>query len=80
LELAIDELKKSNDCQEVRLLGGNTIPWFPRKLSDIDYFSTQILEAGAELESDHVCIDAFQFLKHFISLDLKIMITVKEEK
>ena len=49
-------MKNSSDCTDVRLLGGKTIPWFPRRLSDIDYFTSETLEAGAELESDHVSI------------------------
>ncbi|EFC50145.1 phenylalanine 4-monooxygenase [Naegleria gruberi] len=53
LDKAITELKQSKYCNEVKLLGGKSIPWFPRKLSDIDYFSSETLEAGAELESDH---------------------------
>jgi hypothetical protein len=30
-----------------------TVPWFPRKISDIDMISQNVLGAGAELESDH---------------------------
>ncbi|KAG2379486.1 hypothetical protein C9374_006603 [Naegleria lovaniensis] len=53
IEQALSELKQTNSVQEVKLLGGKSIPWFPRRLSDIDYFSSQTLEAGADLQSDH---------------------------
>eukprot|EP00941_MAST-03F_sp_MAST-3F-sp1_P005656 g5656.t1 len=29
------------------------VPWFPRKITDLDHFSNQTLDAGAELEADH---------------------------
>ncbi|GAM20678.1 hypothetical protein SAMD00019534_038530 [Acytostelium subglobosum LB1] len=31
----------------------NTIPWFPRKISDLDLFCNKVLEMGSELSSDH---------------------------
>ncbi|XGW07654.1 hypothetical protein V3C99_010648 [Haemonchus contortus] len=31
----------------------DSIPWFPRRISDIDQFANRILSYGAELDSDH---------------------------
>lgn len=30
-----------------------TVPWFPRRIRDLDKFANQILSYGAELDSDH---------------------------
>jgi phenylalanine-4-hydroxylase len=38
---------------QATLLGGDEVPWFPRKLSDLDLLDQRTLGAGAELESDH---------------------------
>ena len=29
------------------------VPWFPRRINDLDRFANQILSYGAELDSDH---------------------------
>ena len=29
------------------------VPWFPRKISDLDEFANHILNCGSELEADH---------------------------
>jgi phenylalanine-4-hydroxylase len=29
------------------------VPWFPRRVRDLDLVANQILDAGAELQSDH---------------------------
>ncbi|XP_076032905.1 phenylalanine hydroxylase isoform X2 [Oratosquilla oratoria] len=31
----------------------DTVPWFPRKINDLDRFANQILSYGSELDSDH---------------------------
>ena len=31
----------------------DTVPWFPRKIKELDRFANQILSYGNELDSDH---------------------------
>ena len=31
----------------------SAVPWFPRKLADLDTFAEKTLEYGGELEADH---------------------------
>lgn len=31
----------------------SAVPWFPRRIRDLDRFANQILSYGAELDSDH---------------------------
>ncbi len=56
------ELEQS--CTNVTVMGSKEVPWFPRKMADIDLISQNVLGAGAELESDHpgfhdqVCVAA----------------------
>jgi len=43
---------------EVRKLSGESsnvseVPWFPRKIADLDSFANKVLECGDELSSDH---------------------------
>ncbi len=45
------ELEQS--CTNVTVMGSKEVPWFPRKMSDIDLISQNVLGAGADLESDH---------------------------
>ncbi|KAI8637172.1 Biopterin-dependent aromatic amino acid hydroxylase-domain-containing protein [Parasitella parasitica] len=44
--------------KDVRVIGsdsttGDSVPWFPRKLTDLDTFADKVLEMGEELSSDH---------------------------
>lgn len=40
-------------CTYMQVMNPKTVPWFPRKISELDSFSGKTLDAGAELESDH---------------------------
>eukprot|EP00817_Percolomonadidae_sp_ATCC50343_P004871 CAMPEP_0117430206 /NCGR_PEP_ID=MMETSP0758-20121206/9736_1 /TAXON_ID=63605 /ORGANISM="Percolomonas cosmopolitus, Strain AE-1 (ATCC 50343)" /LENGTH=374 /DNA_ID=CAMNT_0005217975 /DNA_START=150 /DNA_END=1271 /DNA_ORIENTATION=+ len=46
-------MKRERIAKTVTLLSDNTVPWFPRVIKDIDDFSTEILEYGGALDSDH---------------------------
>jgi phenylalanine-4-hydroxylase len=35
------------------LAGNDTVPWFPRRIADLDRFANQILSYGSELDADH---------------------------
>ncbi|KAI8368019.1 Biopterin-dependent aromatic amino acid hydroxylase-domain-containing protein [Choanephora cucurbitarum] len=51
----IEGLRKHT--KDVRVIGsdstGDSVPWFPRKLTDLDSFAEKVLEMGEELSSDH---------------------------
>lgn len=57
LTKAIDELR--NSCNYFKVITHDlkdnqaAIPWFPRRIRDLDQFANQILSYGAELDSDH---------------------------
>lgn len=52
---AFEELKKVSP-KGVRVLGGTgsgTVPWFPKKIQDLDTLKQEVLAGGQELASDH---------------------------
>jgi len=47
----IRELKEN--CRQVSMLHSKKVPWFPRKIKEVDRLAQDILDAGADLEADH---------------------------
>lgn len=39
--------------RDVQVLSSRRVPWFPRRLRDLDQVAAQVLDAGSELQSDH---------------------------
>lgn len=53
VQAAINDLLEQRAVVNVTLLGGDQVPWFPRKIRDLDLFNQEIMEAGGDLEADH---------------------------
>merc|ERR1712136_253514 len=60
LKLGLEGLKDSKLIQNLTIQtrsknysDGDAVPWFPRKLRDLDRFAHQILTYGSELDPDH---------------------------
>ena len=53
VQRCIDELKSC--CVKTRMfrVAAPVVPWFPRKIEDLDQFNRATLDAGEELQSDH---------------------------
>ncbi|KAJ1740175.1 hypothetical protein LPJ78_001454 [Coemansia sp. RSA 989] len=63
VQKVIEEIKQVGIVRDVRYVSSiealkstassEQVPWFPRKLSDLDTFAEKVLEMGEELSSDH---------------------------
>ncbi|KAJ2005705.1 hypothetical protein GGI04_002142 [Coemansia thaxteri] len=68
VQRVIEEIKKVKVVRDVRYVGNieddvplvgsavfneHAVPWFPRKVTDLDTFAEKVLEMGEELSSDH---------------------------
>lgn len=51
----VDELMQDlkDNCLDVMVLNDKKVPWFPRKIQELDRSVANILDAGTDLESDH---------------------------
>lgn len=47
----IKELKQN--CRDVSILQSKKVPWFPRKIKEVDRLAQDILDAGGSLQADH---------------------------
>ena len=60
ITMLIGDLEKAG-AKSVHIVGGkqhqanvdDVVPWFPRKLADLDTFADKTLEYGSELSADH---------------------------
>ena len=53
VQTCLEELKKCYVKSNIFRVAAPIVPWFPRKLTDLDQFSKATLDAGEELQSDH---------------------------
>lgn len=55
---ALDQIKEISlymqvICRDLPPKSDDAVPWFPRKIKDLDLFANHILSYGSELDSDH---------------------------
>ncbi|KAJ1990975.1 hypothetical protein GGI25_003828 [Coemansia spiralis] len=58
VQKVVEEIKGVEIVRDVRCITSlddekESVPWFPRKISDLDTFAEKVLEMGEELSSDH---------------------------
>ncbi|KAJ0399839.1 hypothetical protein ATCC90586_005381 [Pythium insidiosum] len=51
VDALLDDLRRN--CLDVMILHDKKVPWFPRKIKELDRSVSQVLDAGSDLESDH---------------------------
>ena len=53
VQQCISELKAKHVRGQLLRVAAPIVPWFPRKMADLDQFSRSTLDAGDDLQSDH---------------------------
>ncbi|TMW63868.1 hypothetical protein Poli38472_014919 [Pythium oligandrum] len=51
VDALLDDLRRNS--LDVMILHDKKVPWFPRKINELDRSVSQVLDAGSDLESDH---------------------------
>lgn len=89
LNIVLEKLKEQSQYMQVISRDSDrddeSVPWFPRKLKDLDRFANHILSYGSELDADHPVITSLpnkqlNYIKTlYLIRDLKIKSTEKDE-
>ncbi|KAJ2617480.1 hypothetical protein H4S08_000322 [Coemansia sp. RSA 1365] len=72
VQRVIEEIKQIKIVQDVRFISSlgsqqlthaeqEQVPWFPRKMTDLDTFAEKVMEMGEELTSDHPGVNDVEY-------------------